>query len=371
MSNQTTNRRCRRSPLDDGDLLREVLLRVPPQPSSLPRISLVCKRWRRVLSDPWFLRRNRGHHRTAPLLGFFERRVWLIFHDSKHDHGEKDFVFSPILEPPDRIPPQRFSLARALAVTGQWTNLLGCRHGRVLLIDTSDISLTVIVCDPLIGSHVRLDLPSEFTDQLINGAVICAAGEEGHVHGACHSSPFKVVMVSQSRTDDRRTMACVYSSETGLWGNIIWQWHDRPCRIVEFTNSSSLIGHALYWGVTLGSEEDEDDYMSEPNGILEFDLHRQRLTVLKGHPMNHVFRCRVIKAMDGGVGLATMPPWTLQLQLWHRNVNCHDDATWVLFKTVDLYGICGLQEHERWLCGQEGEMIYWDMMRMMVYFSYV
>ncbi|CAN6363472.1 unnamed protein product [Urochloa humidicola] len=100
MSNQTTNRRCRRRrspPLDYGDLLREVLLRVPPHPSTLPRISLVCKRWRRVISDQWFLRRFRAYHGMAPLLGFFEHRVCLIFHDSNHDHGKKDFVFNPIL----------------------------------------------------------------------------------------------------------------------------------------------------------------------------------------------------------------------------------------------------------------------------------
>ncbi|XBI61832.1 hypothetical protein VPH35_042575 [Triticum aestivum] len=52
--------RCRRGtspeaadslPASD-DLLREILLRLPPQPSSLPRASAACKRWLRVAADP-------------------------------------------------------------------------------------------------------------------------------------------------------------------------------------------------------------------------------------------------------------------------------------------------------------------------------
>ncbi|KAM0834922.1 hypothetical protein ACQ4PT_063272 [Festuca glaucescens] len=60
-------------PLEDDDLLREILIRLPPQPSSLPRASAVCKRWRRLVSDPSFFRRFRLHHcRNLPLLGFFQ-----------------------------------------------------------------------------------------------------------------------------------------------------------------------------------------------------------------------------------------------------------------------------------------------------------
>ncbi|MBC2899435.1 hypothetical protein CFC21_112275 [Triticum aestivum] len=48
------------APLDDDDLLSEILLRLPPLPSSLPRASAVCRRWRRLASDPCFCRRFRG-----------------------------------------------------------------------------------------------------------------------------------------------------------------------------------------------------------------------------------------------------------------------------------------------------------------------
>ncbi|KAF7026883.1 hypothetical protein CFC21_038970 [Triticum aestivum] len=60
------------SPLEDDDLLREILLRLPPQTSSLPRASAVCKRWRHATTDPRFHRQFRAYHQKPPLLGFFE-----------------------------------------------------------------------------------------------------------------------------------------------------------------------------------------------------------------------------------------------------------------------------------------------------------
>jgi hypothetical protein len=53
-------------------MLWEILLRLPPQPSSLPRASAVCRRWRGLLTDPRFLRLFRAHHRKPPLLGVFQ-----------------------------------------------------------------------------------------------------------------------------------------------------------------------------------------------------------------------------------------------------------------------------------------------------------
>uniref|UniRef100_A0A453MY42 F-box domain-containing protein n=1 Tax=Aegilops tauschii subsp. strangulata TaxID=200361 RepID=A0A453MY42_AEGTS len=49
-------------PLEDDDLLDEILLRLSPDPSSLPRASAVCARWRRLVSDPGFASRFRLRH---------------------------------------------------------------------------------------------------------------------------------------------------------------------------------------------------------------------------------------------------------------------------------------------------------------------
>ncbi|KAL5208216.1 hypothetical protein ABZP36_032651 [Zizania latifolia] len=57
------------SVLDDGDLLREILLRLD-FPTSLVRAALVCRRWLRHASNPAFLRRFRDLH-PPRLLGFY------------------------------------------------------------------------------------------------------------------------------------------------------------------------------------------------------------------------------------------------------------------------------------------------------------
>ncbi|CAL4900151.1 unnamed protein product [Urochloa decumbens] len=47
------------------DLIGEILLRLKPgEPGCLVRASLVCKPWRRLVSDPAFRRRYRAFHRA-------------------------------------------------------------------------------------------------------------------------------------------------------------------------------------------------------------------------------------------------------------------------------------------------------------------
>ncbi|GJN10408.1 hypothetical protein PR202_ga28499 [Eleusine coracana subsp. coracana] len=54
------------------DAIYEILLRrQPDEPAWLFRAAVVCKPWRRIISDPGFLRRYREFHRTPPLLSFF------------------------------------------------------------------------------------------------------------------------------------------------------------------------------------------------------------------------------------------------------------------------------------------------------------
>ncbi|KAJ1268244.1 hypothetical protein BS78_07G121300 [Paspalum vaginatum] len=126
---------------------------------------------------------------------------------------------------------------------GQWS-LLGCRHGRILVFSQSRNE--AIVWDPATGDRRYINAPPEFHDKdkyLINGAVLCAANDEGHVHGDCHSSPFQVVLIG-IHCDYRPVFASFYSSETGVWGDVI----SMQCRpIYSIDLPSNLIGDSLYW----------------------------------------------------------------------------------------------------------------------------
>ncbi|KAK1613907.1 hypothetical protein QYE76_019424 [Lolium multiflorum] len=176
-----SRRRSSPAPLDDDDLLQEILLRLPPQPSSLPRASLVCARWRSVLSDPQFLGRFRKRHRKPPLLGFFTGDV-----------GRRH-VFTPVLGSPDRIPAARFSVPWSRKGYDCW-DLRGCHHGLAVLVN--DRGRGVVVWDPLTGQHRHHRVPFSPNPRYGRGvwqsswrwhpAVMCTNAEHGHVRGALY-----------------------------------------------------------------------------------------------------------------------------------------------------------------------------------------
>uniref|UniRef100_A0ACD5VNJ3 Uncharacterized protein n=1 Tax=Avena sativa TaxID=4498 RepID=A0ACD5VNJ3_AVESA len=290
------------SPLEYDDLLWEILLRLPPQSSSLPRASAVCRRWRGLVTDAKFLRRFRVHHGQPPLLGAFT-------------NGTQGIVFIPVLDPPNRIPIQGFDLGRNS--DRDYRDVLDCRQGLVLLTDRG--RQQVVVCDPIAGEQRRVSFPPEFRRSYLNGAVLCAAGL---------ASPFKVVLMSMY-IDINRPTVCVYSSETGIWGNLIST--EAPYQLGGDTGSpATLIGNALYW-------------LSNGDRILEFDLDGHSLAVIMGPPVtNDMCRRdhRIIRAEDGALGFAVLA--FPQFQMWRRNVNGHGVSTWVPWKTIEIHTILGL-----------------------------
>ncbi|KAM0900769.1 hypothetical protein ACQ4PT_020420 [Festuca glaucescens] len=199
-------------PPDDDDLLREILLRLPTQPSSLPRASLVCKRWLGLVKDPRFLHRFRAHHGKPPLLGFF-------LDDNYHNYPS----FLPILKPPDRIHAERFT--SPITQRDHDFVLLDCRHGLVLLIDKERREL--LIWDPVTDEQRRVSIPplhsntKELSIGSHQGAVRCVNRDQGHVHGHCHSGPFQVALVVGPLGFGcyDREFLCVYSSATGTWSH--------------------------------------------------------------------------------------------------------------------------------------------------------
>ncbi|KAM3309605.1 hypothetical protein ACQJBY_030710 [Aegilops geniculata] len=198
------------APLEGDDLHSEILLRLPPQPSSLPRASAVCSR---LLSDPAFRRRFRIHHRrSALLLGSFI-----------HYPG---ITFQPAPDAPDRLPLEQFRLK-----LDDHYIALGCRHGLALFF--LPIRLQVLVWDPLAGHQLRLAVPPDFEFQGakgdVSGAVLRAAGDADH---------FRVVLVGCDGEQPRTALACVYSSEAGVWV-IASQRRFHP-RVCSFSGASPL-----------------------------------------------------------------------------------------------------------------------------------
>ncbi|CAL4970271.1 unnamed protein product [Urochloa decumbens] len=303
-------RRRRRSPaaappLDNDDLLSDILLRLPPTPSYLPRVSLVCKRWRRLVSAPAFARSFRARHRrNAPLLGFFTQR-------------ERTISFTSTLDPPDRLPSEHFSLD----LEEDRCRILSCRHGLVLIHNPMDRQL--LVWEPVTGDLSSVALPPEFggggSRSLVfqHAAVLRAPSDAGEGH----SAPFLVAWVG-SDLASTRAFACVYSSQAGAWGNLIST--ACPYKVPKFP-PSTLIGSSLYW------------LIGPMMAILEFDLDRCFLAVIDA-PLNNcdydVFRHRVMPAEGGGLGFLCLSG--CNAQLWMRKLSSDGIAGWVLRRTIEL-----------------------------------
>ncbi|KAL6641607.1 hypothetical protein ACP70R_019788 [Stipagrostis hirtigluma subsp. patula] len=305
------------TPLEDDDILGQILLRLPPRPSSLPRAAAVCKRWRRVVSSPHFRRSFCGHHRKPPLLGFLTQ-------EKCGDTG-----FTPALDPPDRIPAERFSLP-----FGGGTLFLGCRHGRALSFDL--FRFHFLVWDPVTGDHRRVSVPPAVHEVEIccfNGAVVCAAGEQDHVHGCFHLCPFKVAFISSG---GERIVACVYSSHTNAWSDLISIPTPWEVKSISTACPNILVGNSICWFAT-----------GEASGILEFNLERQSLAIVD--PPQHAFyhgdhHQLMVPPTDGAdLGFLVLSGYTAKL--WKRKVNANGDGVWVLRNTMELTSLLSLR---RW-----------------------
>ncbi|CAN6237723.1 unnamed protein product [Urochloa humidicola] len=291
-------------PLDNDDLLSDILLRLPPSPSSLPRVSLVCKRWRRLVSAPAFVRSFRARHRrNAPLLGFFTKR-------------EGTISFTSTLDPPDRLPRGHFSLD----LEEDRCRILGCRHGLVLILNATGPQF--MVWEPVTGNLSRVAFPPEFGNggNLVRHAAVLRAPGDLDA-GEDHSTPFLVALVGSDQAVTR-AFACVYSSQTRAWGNLIST--ACPSKVPMYA-PSTLIGNSLYW------------LLGPRMAILEFDLDRRFLAVIDA-PLNN---CRynmhqhwVMPAEGGGLGFFYLSG--CNVQLWTRKIGSDGIAGWVLRKTIEL-----------------------------------
>jgi hypothetical protein len=302
-----------RQPLDDEDVVGEILCRLPPQPSSIIRASLAVKLWRNHAVTSAFRRRLRAHHRHAPVLGVYEKHA-------------RTLRFIPAFDAPDRIPAERFSLkvcADHSYKVDNWA-VLGCRHGRVLIVNRTRREL--LVFDPISGDCREVAFPADFVNKpyTTNGAVVCED------EGIGDSTKFRVVLVGVwGKGRDGDLSARVYCSETSVWGDLVSApEHPKPCRVGRLP--CTLAGNGLYW------------WLTEPHGcILHFDLGSQQLAVIIRPPVADInIGCsRIIRAEDGGIGLAVLSYPTFRM--YDRKVSSHGSSTWVMRKVVEMDKILG------------------------------
>jgi hypothetical protein len=321
------------APLEDESLLPEILLRLAPLPSSFPRASLVCNRWRHLVSDHRFIRRFRAHHRRnpPPLLGFFEEIAYSQIHTRSPTWEATNILsFTPVLDPPNRLPVGRFSFN---FYDGDARTNLGCRDGLVLMINAAHHDIEILVWDPVTGDEHRFAVSLLLDDrdgtEILNGAVLRAAGVQDF--------RFQVIIVGIDRKN-KRVFACVYSSETGKWGDPVWaSVADFPVpTVISMRVSSSLVGNSLYWAL-LGATA----------GLLEFDLDTQQLSVIRV-PLKTCSdgsrSFRAVSAEGGGLGILELLDFNIQL--WNRNTDCDGVVSWVLKKTIELDQLLSLDKEK-------------------------
>ncbi|KAK1642727.1 hypothetical protein QYE76_060532 [Lolium multiflorum] len=284
------------------ELVEEILLRLPPDdPGCLLRASLVCKTWGLAVSHSGFRRRFHDHHRLPPVLGFL--------------HGWNNERISHF------IPTTASSFSLAAPDWRSW-RAIDCRHGRALFLSNDPGGAwELLLWEPTTGAQWRVPVPTAFESEFPTAAVFCAA--DGCDHLDCLGGPFRLVFLFTSIFDyftpseDRVTSACVYSSETGTWGEPT----SLRGEIGNFTlYASVLVRNSLLY------------FLSDGEAIQEYDLARHSLTVFDAPDNSFQEKFNLMLAENGELGVSESLDG--RLNLWSRELSGGTAARWVLTRVI-------------------------------------
>uniref|UniRef100_K3ZZZ8 F-box domain-containing protein n=1 Tax=Setaria italica TaxID=4555 RepID=K3ZZZ8_SETIT len=255
------------------ELVEEILIRLPPDdPATLVRASVVCKRWRRILTDPTFRRRYSVFHRAPTLIGFL--------YDC-HTFGGGEGATPRFVS---TLTPSPFP-HRAL-VDYDGCRILDCRHGRILF-NTSGESVNLVVWDPATGRRQRLPEP-RVPCWHYTAAVLCAATVHGCDHVCCHGGPFLVVLAGFDRARNI-LRSHLYSSEAGAWTASA----DLPYCNITSRKPSALIGGDLYF------------VLVPRDMILRYNMSKNCLSIIRSPAEHEVHGGAALVPMeDGSLGFA-------------------------------------------------------------------
>ncbi|CAN6298835.1 unnamed protein product [Urochloa humidicola] len=307
-------RRRRRSLLDlDDDIIPEILLRLSPyKPECLIRCSAVCKPWRRLLTDPGFLRRYREFHGAPPMLG--------VLIDLDLEHPRNYFVARFF----------RTTSFRPRSIDHDGCYTLDVRHGRVLFSNVTGEAgeHALFVWSPITDERWGLPMPV-LPEMQWNVTVLCAAaaaareGGGGCDHLDCHSGPFLVAFVNSN--GDGTTCAYVYSSETAAWSDAACAEHPNSIPDMDM-EPCTLVGNRIY------------GLAAESKTIVEYDLGRRKLAFID-RPSAYNGRGVLMPAMNGGLEFAGVQGSCLYL--WSRETDLDRNAAWAQSKVLELNTLPG------------------------------
>ncbi|VAH12707.1 unnamed protein product [Triticum turgidum subsp. durum] len=285
------------SPALPDELVEEILLRLPTDdPACLLRSSLISKAWSGAVSGPSFRRRLHELHGAPPMLGLLHNQA-----------SESTRFFIPTTASP-------FSLS---APDGRSWLARDCRHGRALFFPKGQDAEELLVWETITGAQHLVPVPAALERGYLTAAVLCAA--DGCDHRDCLGGPFRVLFVFPG---GHGTSACVYSSETGAWGEpTLTQGELMGC----IQHSCILVGSSLLYFVSYN--------MGESGTILEYDLSTHSLTLFSA-PDKHCGLYNLVLTEDGGLGvIQDLHP---HLKLWTKEASGGAEARWVLSRVIDL-----------------------------------
>ncbi|KAL6647189.1 hypothetical protein ACP70R_014626 [Stipagrostis hirtigluma subsp. patula] len=307
----------RRPPALLDELVEEILLRLPPDdPAPLVRAGLVCKPWRRLVSDPGFRRRFRRFHRTPPMLGFLYMQG-----------GTTCFE-----------PTSSFCLPHAHCPTRWYA--ADVRHGRILF---SDVTLTppgkeFIVLNPMTGDAQRLPMPQFEYDDFWAAAFLCAT--LGCDHLDCpNGGPFTVVFLV---TGEEFVSAWIYSSEAATWSETTSVKLEDPEEFV-LSGPITLCRSALYFACYDNTE------------VVEYSLGSRELSFIRLPPGCNASCGVLMIGEEGGLELAMVHEFNLCI--WLREDGPDGFAGWARRRVIELVSLlpaCALSVPTFVIAGADG-----------------